>query len=175
MSLIYLKVKIKSLAEEARIIRKEEQKQKRHAQRIRDRFAKHTVKTRIDKESGNEFEAKVFSDPLSIENNLKKAQYDAHRQIRFGLAAHREAPVGTESRAALIAYGFARGLQYNQIETPSPKKSLTFGKWMRPVPNGYKEEYRDHTTNRVFTLINKYARQITFEEFEKWILRDLIS
>ena len=62
---VYLKVKIKSLAEEARIIRKEENKR---------------------------------------------------GPLWWGLRLHRTGIVKSEARAALLAYGFLRGLTYRQIE-----------------------------------------------------------
>lgn len=152
MSITYLKVKIKSLAEEAKIIRKEEQKALRKASYHRRK---------------------------QDENEVGKA-YSLYRSLR----SHRRHPVGTESRAALIAHGYLRGLKYSQIEKPSAKNAMRFKKWEKVLPatgitrfiGGKKVvplEYTDHLTNRVFTLICKYGPlKIPFETFEKWVERN---
>ena len=126
MSLTYLKVKIKSLAEESKIIRKEE------------------------------FRAK--SNP----------------ELRRSLYEHRISPVGSESRATFIAYGFLRGRKYSEVERPVNKFSLmkcwrakrTFG----IPPSVQVLEYYSNIPHRAFTLINKYGnRVVTMEEFETWL------
>ena len=68
---VYLKVKIKSLAAEAKIIRTEERK---------------------------------------------------NPKFRFGLAEHRRTVVRKEARHTLLAYGFLRGKQYQQIESKTHEK-----------------------------------------------------
>ncbi len=148
MSITYLKVKIKSLAEEARIIRKEERRALRKASYHR--------------------------------NKQNQEATDAAYSLYCNLQLHRHHPVGTESRAALIAYGFINGLPYSKVENPSSKNALRFLKscvylsateiaryaaMKKPLP----QEYIDNITKRAYTLINKYGRKITFEEFEKWI------
>lgn len=70
----YLKIKIKSLAEEAKLIRAEEKK----------------FKGRPEGSLG--------------------------RQIFWGLREHRIKDVRSESRSALLAYGFLRGRSYLQME-----------------------------------------------------------
>lgn len=70
----YLKIKIKSLAEEAKLIRAEERKFKKHA------------------------------------------EGSIGRQIFWGLRGHRIKDVRSESRSALLAYGFLRGRSYLQME-----------------------------------------------------------
>jgi hypothetical protein len=87
MSIRYLKIKVKSLAAEATMIRKEENKAKSHYRYLA-------------KKQGREWE---------YEQTVKEF---------WGLRHHRKWDVGTESRAALIAYGYLRGLQYSQIEKP---------------------------------------------------------
>jgi len=85
--LAYLKIKIKSLAVEAQIIRKEEQK-------------------------------------------FKKRRGETCREIFWGLRNHRTQDVRSESRSALIAYGFLKGKSYASIEPPGTGK-----KGRRPQPD----------------------------------------
>lgn len=148
MSITYLKVKIKSLAEEARIIRKEEQKALRKASYHR--------------------------------RKQDETQTNEAYNLYYNLKLHRHHPVGTESRAALIAYGYLRGLKYSQIE--KPKDAMSFNKFEKSLSatelaryvamnKVVPLEYKDHTTNRVYTLICKYGsiKNLPFETFEKWI------
>ena len=146
MSKIYLKVKLKSLAEEAKIIRKEEQKAIRQGRWLLKKQSDATA-------------------PYSLYKSLKD---------------HRAHPVGTEARASLIAYGFINDLPYKRVEQPKETKALTFNKWQKQLPatelaryvamnKEVPQEYVDNITNRAYTLINKYGRKITFEEFEKWV------
>lgn len=132
---IYLKVKIKSLAEEAKIIRKEENKAKASFRWLRNKQGKE-----------QEYEDQFF--------------------LYHSLRAHRKEPVGTEARAALIAYGFIRGKKYKQIEDiKNPSKHL--------ITKRYYDAKREWNfigfTNKVFTLINKYGKGVTAEDFIKWL------
>jgi len=126
MSIIYLKVKIKSLAEEARIIRKEEYKAKK--------------------------QRRYFSGKQGEEEN-----HQAAIKLFWGLRDHRECPVGTESRSALIAYGFLRGRKFSQLETYPTKKGkcVKVSDW-----------------HRIFTLVQKYGPEKDHDAVkaavEKW-------
>ena len=133
MSITYLKVKIKSLAEEARIIRKEEQKALRKASYHR--------------------------------RKQDETQTNEAYNLYYNLKLHRHHPVGTESRAALIAYGYLRGLKYSQIE--KPKNAMILNK----IKINSKDEYTRIIPNRAYTLICKYGpiKNLPFETFEKWI------
>lgn len=123
MSTTYLKVKIKSLAEEAKIIRKEE---------------------------------------------LKARGYNP--ELRRGLYEHRIKPVGSESRAAFIAYGFLRGKKYSEIERPVNKFGLSKWTYVDRITNEPVTKYYSNIPRRVFSLINKYGtKAVTFEEFEAWL------
>lgn len=125
MSIVFLKVKIKSLAAEASIIRKEERKAKANSRWLRT----HTQHT--------------------DEHNNR--EYIKARHLFFDLKDHRKHPVGTESRAALIAYGYLRGRKYKIIEQP-------------------KEPLYGPIVNRVHTLINKYGNtEISREELGRWL------
>jgi hypothetical protein len=127
MSTVYLKIKIKSLAEEARIIRKEEHQYKQRRAFYRDR--------------------------QGCEDKYKSAD-----TIFWSLRWHRESPVGTECRAALLAYGYLRGKTFFQLET-LPKKE---GKI-----------YQHPHWNRVIDLICKYGppkqdRDAVIKSLREW-------
>ena len=127
MSTVYLKIKIKSLAEEARIIRKEEEKYK-----VMRRF---------------------YSDRQGFEEKYKVSD-----RIFWSLRDHRANPVGSECRAALIAYGYLRGKQFLHLET-LPKKEGKF-------------YYQPHW-NRVLDLICKYGpkkdRDEVIKSVKEWV------
>lgn len=103
MQSIELKVKIKSLAAEARIIKQEEQKALRHARSLRRYYDRRSV-------------------PLVAENEIKAASagYDS-------LHYHRIVKVRGETRLAGLAYGFLRGMPYRRIEA----KYYEAPNWMR--------------------------------------------
>ena len=86
MQLQQLKVKCKSLAEESRIIRKEEERALRRAH--------------FQRRQGNE---PYFSGTEGF-------------RTYYSLYIHRKIDVGQEYRSAHLAYGFLRGTAYNKIE-----------------------------------------------------------
>lgn len=88
---VYLKVKIKSLAEEARIIRREERKSIGFSRHVRDLIS-----------------AGVNDAPVS-EGLVALGHY-------HGLHHHRSHTLRTEARAAQLAYGFLRGRDLLQLE-----------------------------------------------------------
>lgn len=100
MSTIYLRVKIKSLAAESVMIRREESIQRRIQNWAKPR-------KRIEVEPG-----KWQRPPVRNE-----AAYDKARSRRLSLCDHRKVDVREESRAAQLAYGFFRGTPYYVIET----------------------------------------------------------
>ena len=85
----YLKIKIKSLASEARMIRLEERKVKGYI-----RYRNRNVSSK--------------EQPSKIDGRL--------RTLREGLHYHRIFDVRRESRSSCVAYGFLRGRDYGQIE-----------------------------------------------------------
>mgnify|MGYP001615675756 CR=1 FL=1 len=91
MALAYLKVKIKSLAAEAKIIRHEELKYLRTARWLGVR---------------------AETPPPRLSNS---ATWLPPRSVYAGLYAHR-IEISIEQRAALIAYGYIRGRPYRTIE-----------------------------------------------------------
>jgi hypothetical protein len=90
--LIHLKVKIKSLAAEARIIRLEEQRATGRGRRIMAGAETHS-----------------FADT--------DEKWQANNELREGLTHHRKNAVRKAARHALLAYGFLRGRAYRDIET----------------------------------------------------------
>lgn len=99
MSSIYLRVKIKSLASEARDIRHEEAIQRRTQE-----WAKPSK--RVEVEPG------VWKRPAPRD----LAIHDEARRLRLSLRDHRRIDVRNESRAALLAYGFLKGTPYAAME-----------------------------------------------------------
>lgn len=88
--LAYLKIKVVSLAAEARLIRKDEQK-------------------------------------------FKKRPGPTCREIFWGLREHRTKDVRSESRSALIAYGYLRGRAYSTIESKGKHGRRPDPDWTRIV------------------------------------------
>jgi len=90
---IKLKIKIKHLALEPAIIRKEEQSLLRQSAWIRKQYGTNDLD-----ENDNELEA------------LRFAYYD--------LSQHRKINVREEARATLLVYGYLRGKKYSEVEHP---------------------------------------------------------
>lgn len=101
----YLKVKIKSLAEEATIIRHEERRVKRSISWLSD-------EENIQKLSEQE------NWPSDAKSNVQPA-IDSYRKEYFGLHNHRTYEVRNESRASQLAYAFIQGYPYNRVEDPT--------------------------------------------------------
>src|ERR1700741_3191701 len=99
MSTTFLRVKIRSLAEEARIIRHEENKY-----RPKTRLELHTVP------------AEQTVDGIVAGKIVKVTPGEQPKHLYFALRDHRVFEVREEARAALLAYGFLRGRNYGQME-----------------------------------------------------------
>jgi hypothetical protein len=98
MRIRHLKIKIKSLAAEARIIRAEEQKLKRRIKRSK--------KLRRILRKGGTLKGK----PLTPER-AEELGFEVHM-----LKVHRKSDVREEARHSLLAYGYMREIPYKQIE-----------------------------------------------------------
>lgn len=117
---IYLKVKIKSLTDEARHIREMEH-QFNIGHRARTRLRR-CIALESKHVQGNLTNRQTLS-PAQIERMEKKLLH-ARRQLRngraqaafSGLREHRKNDVRKEARSSFIAYGFLRGKTLNQIE-----------------------------------------------------------
>lgn len=104
MTYTKLRIKIKSLAAESRIIKDEERKLTRAHKPFIDGKTGRTIRVgRIPEARARQVAAE------KIEN--MEAEYQSLRR-------HRTIDVRNEARAAQIAYGFLRGKPYARIETP---------------------------------------------------------
>lgn len=90
---VYLKIKIKSLALEAETIRREEKKFKTHYEYLKS----------------------LDGLPNRDQTLLDKSK-SSSLNTRITLHEHRVNSVRKEARAALLAYGFLNGRDYNEIE-----------------------------------------------------------
>ena len=109
MSVIQLKIKIQSLVAEARLIRDEEQRLKKRAQRGRERLAK--AKLDGNTERGEQIIARLLNDD----------------GVRVSLHGHRTRDIRHEARSAHLAYGMIRGVPYSAMEP----FSITDPNWKR--------------------------------------------
>lgn len=104
---IYLKIKIKSLAAEATMIRREERRQNPgHRARVRAR--------RILE--GKTRSSNPADDGASRSRAARILKRKPNMDAFWGLRHHRQYDVRGESRSAHVAYGFLRGLPYSRIE-----------------------------------------------------------
>lgn len=105
----YMKVKIKTMAEEARIIRKEEQKQMGWIN-----FLCQKQSFRHGKDEPRPDERKW---PEAKENAQEMS--DAAYELFWGLREHRVQKLRREARINHLAYGFLRGVKYSDMEKGS--------------------------------------------------------
>jgi hypothetical protein len=116
MSHIYLKIKIKSLAVEARMIRAEEQKWKLRSCPYR-------------REYDRAVRAWLADETKSIEVAEAIKPFAGADTLFWGLRCHRTVDVRDEARASLLAYGMLRGRAYARLEAkcevPPPAKRIT--------------------------------------------------
>ena len=149
MSKTYLKIKIKSLAAEARIIRSEERKfcvQKRPKQSPASEGAHAPEEGAPDVVS----QAAKTSAPAEGHNSNAASRRSGDNPIRNGLYRHRVDVVRAEARSAQLAYGFIRGRTYAQLERSCVEP-----------PN----------TSRILKLIVRYGtlpESVPYREREAW-------
>jgi hypothetical protein len=98
---LFLKIKLQSLAAEARIIRRHESSVKRQA-----RAALLDASTRNVEMGDNQRPTLIETEARAVHN------YELYDQLRL----HRTGPLRYEARAAGLAYGLVRGRAYKQIE-----------------------------------------------------------
>lgn len=109
-----LKVKIKSLAAEASIIRQDENKARHQAKllRLRQRLSEAGLSNvQIDR---LERKAAKFG---RLPKKVEQAWLDEARNRWLSLSAHRTLVVRPEARAAQLAYGYLRGRAYKTLES----------------------------------------------------------
>lgn len=117
---VYLKVKIKTLATEARDIRKEERRINLTS-RARKHLARdlHFGNTRgpDGARSGNLTEAQLARISKKLSRSRAQAVNAEAIARREGLRSHRINEVRSHARSSYLAYGFLRGVDYGRIET----------------------------------------------------------
>lgn len=151
MSKHYLKVKIKSLAVEAQIIRTEERKVKKTYQRIKTKAIK---KNEIQFEEHGNFH---------LTNNLDSVNYGRNRTVFWGLRNHRTIDVRNEARATQLAYAFVRGKDFRHVERNTDLSMKHFCPVATLVP-------------RIVSMVNKYGSYndpVTKEQIFDWIFKSL--
>jgi len=122
MSKVYLKIKVKSLAEEAKIIRLDENKYKRRAHYLREG----EVPTRKWKNDWTGLRAgglpsqeillyAVDANRMLVPASAPDTRGD-DRNLWFGLRAHRRTVVRSEARSAQLAYAYLRHRPYHTVE-----------------------------------------------------------
>jgi hypothetical protein len=151
---VYLKIKIKSLTNEAQAIRKEERRININARgrtSLRRDIQLGTIRDLNNQRSEHEFsEAQI----IRIQKKLDRSRNilnNPNAQARFkGLRNHRTIDVRKEARSSFIAYGFLRGNDYKNIESTIKKVD-----W-----------------DRVISLVKKYCEndpRVTLQKFAEWV------
>ncbi len=167
----YLLVKLLSLQEEAKIIRRFENRRKRAAARARELY---NIKRVIERHQKDIVRLKNYEGDNNIhksrivyhENKIKWLERQANKihalpsfsysnltyneQVREGLYLHRIFDVRKEARATNLAYGFLQGHEYNDIE---------------------KISYSQPAWDRIETMILKYGEgdiETLIEKFKVW-------
>jgi hypothetical protein len=184
----YVKVKIKSLAEEAVIIRNEERKQLKRARTLR--FEKECANKTIGMKVRGGWTIGditldyyvLYKDTFNREGELQARQFhyvrkdaklgDAHdkswttaRNTFWGLRDHRTTVVRDECRAAQIAYAFLRGKKYRQVENAKVHQ-IQFG------VDCWDYHFKGRILPRVIAIAQKYSpsdKIPTGVEIEEWI------
>lgn len=96
---IALKVKIKSLAAEARIIRAEEHK------------------LRFEKKPRRVVDHRDASGETFVYRRPRRKLDDGQREALLSLQSHRRFAVRSEARHSLLAYAYVRGMSYVRVES----------------------------------------------------------
>jgi hypothetical protein len=138
----YLKVKIKSLADEARTIKAEERKW------LQLDYVE--VEAENPKTGALEKRTLKFSRRKRTAEQLTRCELGDPHPLFFGLRHHRIHVVRPEARAANIAYGFLRGRDYQRIENKAHE-----------APNW----------KRVEELVAKFGagdRRVVMQQFAAW-------
>jgi len=124
----YLKVKIMSLAAEAKIIRQQERQRIRKAKYARDLVYLQSTIARLERRIQRYQNAKPVRDFTYLQEELMRLKRQSnttrvtslsvqyHETIAGGLHQHRIVDVRQESRIAQLAYGFLKGKPYDAIE-----------------------------------------------------------
>lgn len=166
----YLRVKIKSLAAEASIIRHEERRAKtsrayRREAKRRLRLGVETGPAAIPVGQKGEFRTLTNSE---AELATKQAQPPSTEQLDLwhGLNSHRRNEVRHEARCAQLAYAFIRGRAYRQVEATRKMIAVNTGlrgsRQLKIVPTNPPNYVR------VAQLVTKYGAPVSADEIKKW-------
>lgn len=143
---VYLKIKIKSLAAEARIIRREERRQLGSARYLKRRDWSRQVNERSEEQL---------------------TAYSCHQRLH----QHRVVGVRQEARAAQIAYGFLRGRRLSQIESPRMRDAPWWGRILRLVLRYHDS---DRSNKRIREELRDWVLQMGMpsELLPHWLMQD---
>lgn len=188
MSIEYVKIKIKSLADEQRIIRSAEHKQKKKYRRylMRELIKSRNVGDKVHGWTidGKDDEYAVLSRVLPIDGNpddlglmqrsvrlnmpnYSAPQYDETVNTFWGLRDHRTVDLRDESRAAQLAYAFMRGKTYSYVENATPVTfSPSFQRWY------FEQHFVTKIVPRVAKIAAKYGKNknVDIESIKKWVI-----
>lgn len=118
---LFLKIKIKSLAEEARIIKFHERIALRMCRRLRSGFDSRSPFKHNKKEKKPNLPAAKVDD--------QTIEWSAPHSLRWSqIRDHRLKVLRTESRASNLAYAFLRGKSYSFVEKVGAKKAPDWSK-----------------------------------------------
>lgn len=123
MGLIELKVKVVNLADEAKYIRKQENKARRlgNQHKVWSRIAK----LGLEPEESRRMFAELMGKKSELESKVRKHAIrqlpkdetpDPYRDTRLSLQGHRRGVVSKSARTSQLAYGFMRGVPYKTLE-----------------------------------------------------------
>lgn len=114
--IVYLKVKIKSLAAEAGIIRQEEQRAKttKSVRKYLRRCVKLGMPINLEKERPDR--RPLTNSEREIADRHSRTPSDAQMTLFWNLRGHRTREVRREARAAQLAYAILRGRTYHKTE-----------------------------------------------------------
>lgn len=147
MNDIHLKIKFLSLAEETRLIKKEEQKQLRRARRMFGVYSK---------KHGPDEELPEPPKPVNLSGEEReKIGSDAYSEW-WGLKHHRLNVVRKEARKVHLIRNFLNGTPYKDVEATCHEE-----------PN-WDEVFKDLTRFVVSNRANDHERQMLKENFSTW-------
>jgi hypothetical protein len=152
--LTHLKIKIKSLAAEARMIRDEEKKW-RITETKRVPYKDHRGIERV----------KIVRVPKKHYAKIPLHERPTDHPMRDSLYWHRVGVVREEARDSLIAYGFLRGLDYEQIEE-NPR-------WSNLDESGKMQLHLAPDIDNVWAIVERFRGERDYrdvaQKFEEWV------
>lgn len=189
----YVKVKIQSLADEAKYIRKCENKQKTRYRDIllRDRLratgaiagqkvGKWTVlnvtnsivelirDVQIGVDDQDDDVYLTISKKINLNWSPTKEDLSKSMGTFFGLQNHRTGIVRNEARASHLAYAYIKGIPYNVVEASSKLKVITGNNLKKRIDDCY---FNSNVLPRVIAIASKYGNNhlVEADDIIKWI------